>query len=1181
MSAPRALEDHPYQCFYCKRSFKKASDHEQHAIRNRSCRALRAQRLEAELEQALRLRGSRMPRDDDVSVDGLEYGFSCSPDHQSSPGSSPARAAASGGAAQGVSQIQHEDPPTDSSGDSVNTSTLLRDDEDSDFDSEHREWWPSAPAVSAAAPEASPWPTPSAPISGPPPLEVHQPQVPESPAPQLVAGVLASQRALASRLPDDLQAFEDLVRVYRTGSTAFGTHEALMRQWTNIWRDSDPEHRERMMKWKPKKASARQVEAERQLNSDQAGLSLHEHTVAMPRGLLQHSKEVSHLTLYGSHVEQVVVQVLARIDPLRLLPDAGEGEWPDPVFTPGVDVEMAGSLASEVSHAWAVSDTLCMEAFKRQWAHVHPIGREAPSAPPPTPLLRRPHVQNGRFKAYVMAGEQAPLPQTLSEFQNSECARQSLAMTLPHGALPLVLSVFIDGASTGQRGAHELTPITVRCLQLPTAAARSTSSAHLLAMLPSMAALQVASDPAQRNSVKPRLVRHRAFQNILEQTIFRPLAEIWANGGAAVPVPVGAVIPLRNLGVTVKPVHNDSEVVFIAKVLPVVGLLSLDMKEAWRVFNLTSMSQIGCRCHPKKAGDTPTGGVSASVAAMASCTPRSGQEHTTALRARRLGQEDSEHSAVLADRKFPDDVSVVERYWWLFPGGSAYKARPPDRLHVFAATLAGERVWTCLKEALSVQSSKPSRTKAEREQLLQERLRSAWSKEVDGTRLIGGSDSLVDRLLSSAMLSMEQRIGVLPHLAWIVGGDNSIVPDTHTRQLFQLLLGSLEVITHFLYVRPVSAPGDPCRISQWFGRLNTVYKLLSYRLIRRPRKRPRAVVISGRGSDAQMQGQASEADPEPSSVDYPKAHTSLHFGGALWWFGSLEAVDTDIGESFHTVVTSVWRSLNTGKGDLLKRMAQRVLLVSWYTAYAQSKAVPDSRTDDWRARCRTFRSARPINPDGTLYPTLGRPVRSQCLTIEHEEYEQRLLQVPCPGFQNWARRFIRAGVGDTAWAHLPAGTHIGGQPLPAGQVLQAFHKVKLRFTSGNANMVPLPAYLDVVVTNHFEQSTWRALEPVLALLCLAPAPVQGATRQAIGAEERTLILCLPLTTGACDAPGWVRIREPTADSTVQLMDCTSVRGESITRRLPSLLGTVDDAYLHHWLLAGLAGKQRQATKKPT
>lgn len=1019
--------------------------------------------------------------------------------------------------------------------------------------------------------------------SGAPPLEDPLPPVPLAIDRCHIKRVLDAALTRLSRDPWDLQKFRLLESVCRTGCTASELYKQALKQWQTDRDEFGQGRAAACLQTKPTKVAFQLSSALEEMQQDPAGLSPATHQAPMPVGVLHGEDQLGHLSVCGAHILDIATQILACTSPICLLPDVGAGEWADPVFTPGVELDMGAALAHQVSAAWAESDAVCRAAFTRECQQRFTPSHGEPAFPfPPSPALSTPRYEAGRFKAYVMAGKQIPSDSTMSHFQGGECARQSFALTIKHGALPLVLSLFMDGASTGQRGAHELTPVSVRCLQLPTKEGRSVSAAHLLAMVPNIASLKVATDPRDRGHVPPDLLRHRAFQSILETICFKPLSRIWASGGLAIPVPLEAEAPLKARGVHVTRVEHAGSQVLVAKVLPVVGLLSLDMKEAWRVFNLKAQNQISCSCQPKKSHVSSAQGVSASVMAREHCRLRGGREHIEALQAHRAGSVSEEQERILLQRRFRDDPCVVERYAWLFPGGSPYAARPPDRLHVFAATLAGDRVWSIVQESIKVQPESPTSTIYTREQRFQKRLRETWTQEIDGTRLIGASRSAIHRLLSCAMLSMEQRVGILPHLAWVVANDDSVVASVPVRQLLQLLFGTLEVLCHFLYVRPVSGPEDPARISQWFGRLSTVYSLLAAYTSRRSRKRPRAAAGAGHGDDPSSQVQGGNEKVPARSVDYPKVHASLHFGGALWWFGSLEATDTDTGESFHTIVTSAWRSLNAGKPDLLRRITERVLFVGWYSRY-QLKAPPStSITSEWEARCHFWRSAQVTNPDGNRYPTLASPVRSRPLGEVDLPYLSRVPSWAFPALAGWIRKHAKRGPSGGCHAKLPAGTVIGDKTAQRSHRLQLFQKMKLGFASGNSNMVSLPAFLDVVVNTQYGGAPWRRLDHVLALLCLAPQEDRtGSHYDSVGTPfQRVSILYIDLPPAPTDVPGWARVNKPTTEVCPKLMDGTSLRGVSVVLRRPSLLRAPDENYLHHWLQAGLAGKQRQ-TSAPT
>ena len=322
--------------------------------------------------------------------------------------------------------------------------------------------------------------------------------------------------------------------------------------------------------------------------------------------------------------------------------------------------------------------------------------------------------------------------------------------------------------------------------------------------------------------------------------------------------------------------------------------------------------------------------------------------------------------------------------------------------------------------------------------------------------------------------------------------------------------------------------------------------------------------------------------PHPQSVDYPKAHESLHFGSALWWFGSLEATDTDVGESFHTVVKGAWRSLNTGKSNLLQRIAERVLFITWHSSFDLPPTPFERRASEWHTRCLSWRAACVLNPDGVAFSTLETPVRSRRLTSSEGNLFSRIPGGAIQPFSAWTGKHVFYSQSLGLSVRLPAGTLVGPEPLPRDRTLQIFTKVRLRFPSGNTNMISLPAYLDTVVETPFEGQDWRALSPILAVLCFAPAPPTVATASGTPTPDadngEVYILYTDLRPTVTDVSGCARVAKPDAGSRVALMNCASIRGESVVALRPSLLQEEDATYLHHWLQAGLAGKQRQTSQ---
>ena len=217
---------------------------------------------------------------------------------------------------------------------------------------------------------------------------------------------------------------------------------------------------------------------------------------------------------------------------------------------------------------------------------------------------------------------------------------------------------------------------------------------------------------------------------------------------------------------------------------------------------------------------------------------------------------------------------------------------------MLGAGVVGDRTWGALEQAMSVPGT---RMQDARHSTFMHRVQQPRLHCFDGVQVVGaGRDTVVELSASNAVMA-EDKIGLTRWQTLMVGTDKAVVEPPKLRQLLNALQGAVGVLLRFTHGRAVPWPRDACCLAQWMARVATLFQFFSNELRRLGR------------------------------VAQPLTFTKLHIAQQLvldmHWFGSLEAVDTDNGETLHTRINRVLRKIHRGRQDVLSMLAERVCLM--------------------------------------------------------------------------------------------------------------------------------------------------------------------------------------------------------------------------------------------------------------
>ena len=832
-------------------------------------------------------------------------------------------------------------------------------------------------------------------------------------------------------------------------------------------------------------------------------------------------------------IKAVLQDMAKRHDVSTMMPVRGAGTVPDPMHVPAVQVPSTRAEAVTSIPLFQQADELAYRHFERNC--------------PGATLTRLPGTTwraGAGLQAPTSAGGTEPSTRTYSGFASGECMRVCWREALADHALPMPIRVFLDDAVLDGRSKTMVRPLSIGPLCVGTAHTRSTCSSTLVGLLSGDADL---SDTVGDGGLQ----RHLAKQAEFEELLLKPIQEgnaagaFWASTEDA-----EAAARLTALGVSTVHRQRGGRTVYHCKVRVFIAVLSLDFKEAWVLLNLKQFHSTHCSCPPPPKQDPATGlpktpdfAIPPCVACLTSCTHRPPREHQDALdaaeEAHRKGMDVTDSvKAVLNQRKYPQHVCACERYSALFPGGSPYAARPTDRTHVMASAVTGEKVWGLFRRGWEARGVG---TQKSRKATFEARAAACTPHNVDGVRVMGLREGLSGALFSGpSKLTAEERLATLPWLPLLVGRDDQVVGQPQVLNALQAACGMLEVLVHLVYGRAVAGAGDPCRLAQWCARAMVSFQLVEACL--------------------------ASADRDAADVTYPKAHAITHMGWCMWWFGSLEAVDTDIGETFHTVVNRLHRSTNLGVGGASLRVLKRATVVASLKAapwppLAGFKASPDG----WAALARQEGGDLlvPVNPDGMAWPTVCVPIKSRVGRAPD------ISEHPCKeAIQTWLD-LRETGSGWTLRQEdMP-------DDVPLWQLAQC-DKVRLTFSSGITNTVQLPAYVDNLVLPEHEAgapcpSMQRELLDVALCLCphLRPKDVPD--------PRHVWFLCRTVDTSFDGVSGWHRVEPPTTgaqDWRIVNGSCFVGRACTHVAQHMAALSAASGGPTRHWLRAGPSGKQR-------
>ena len=860
--------------------------------------------------------------------------------------------------------------------------------------------------------------------------------------------------------------------------------------------------------------------------------------------------------IHGVKLKDWLVHSLARI-PVECLPArrATRGV-PDPMHTSGIDTPMGTALASKLEAAFADCDAVARAAFQR-----HRPGLSDDE----TPALAAPFTKHGRFQAHTMAGAQEPQDGTVSCFAESPCAHAASQTALQHRALPFVINVFMDEAHPFRQPKTAITPLSVRPMQVSAREARSLGSAAVLAFMP------LKDMDFKGTAEEAKRAKYKAHQAQLRAVLLEPLAEIHAQGGLWIPVAADQVGALRDLGVDVlEPGAGVDGPSFVARVWPLIGAICADTAERWMLLNAVHGRPPRCSCAlawrskgQQELADAVPLDMAETVAALGTCTRRSASFHADALRdvasADPVVKARAEADLATIRWKDVEDICDIERHATLFVGGNGYEACPADRLHVLGSGVVGDRTWGALEQGMLAPGLG---AQDDRQATFMHRMQQPRPRRIDGVQVVGAGRETAVKLSAGNAVTAEDKLGLTRWQTLMMGTDDAVVGPPKVRQLLNALHGAVGVVLRFTYGRAVAGRGDACRLAQWMARVATVFQLVSNELRSLGRK----------------------ALP----LTYPKLHIALQLALDMHWYGSLEAVDTDHGETMHTRINRVLRTVHRGKQGVLYKLAERVCLVqamscapycpppgytpspeTWYNLLHSRSLV----AGDCAGAAADPGAEVPLNLVGTAMRPIVTRFRS---ADEPLTFPQSF--VAGASALAWLRERRVGPSGRLYRVQLKPDDVVDGQEAGHRPPLTLCTGVRLRYPSGNTNWLPLPGPADVMCIIHWDGK--RFMERTLVDVAVALAPLRDDARSYL--PDETLLLCRHLKLGPSEVQGWARVNHvPEAEAGPWVLVTGGVvAGPAVVHEAPWIVkGTPGEAsYRFHWALQGPVGKQRSASE---